>query len=305
MDSTTSRRARRTAGLLVSLAAVVAAASCSADEAGSRGAVPAAVAPEAGVAVPEGAGAAGGTGDKQARQQQEQVGAPGVDRKLVRRADLTLAADNVAEAADRVRSEVLAVGGFSGDEKVTDRVATMTLRVPADKLDAVLGRITDGKVGEVRSRGQSAEDVTEKSVDLESRIKTQQASVERVRALLANASSVGDVVQIEGEVTRREAELESLLARRDALAGSVALSTVSVRVERPDVVTAPREPDEPGFLDALAAGWDALVLGGSVLLRVVGFVLPFAVPAALVWWLARRLRKRSRLAPETAPAAQD
>ncbi|WP_197523496.1 DUF4349 domain-containing protein [Actinokineospora pegani] len=301
MDSTTSRRARRTAGLLVSLTAMVAVASCSADMSGS-GAAPAAVAPDAGVAAPEGARGGGGTGREQARQQ-EQVAAPGVDRKLVRRADLTLASDDVGEAADRVRSEVLAVGGFSGDEKITERVATMTLRVPADKLDAVLGRITGGEIGEVRSRGQSAEDVTEQSVDLESRIKTQQASVERVRALLADASSVGDVVQIEGEVTRREAELESLLARRDALAGSVALSTVSVRVERTDAVTAPEEPDEPGFLDALAVGWDSLVFGGSVLLRIVGFVLPFAVPVALVWWLARRLRKRFK--PTPAPAAQD
>ena len=144
------------------------------------------------------------------------------------------------------------------------------------------------------SRDQSAEDVTEQVVDLDSRIATQRTSVDRVRVLLARATTVDEIVRIEQEVTTREADLESLEQRRQALAGQVAMSTVTIRVGKSDAVPAREQDESGGFLAGLSDGWGAFLDAAAVTLRVIGAVLPFllvlAVPAvpAVRWWRRRR-----------------
>ncbi|SDD42590.1 DUF4349 domain-containing protein [Actinokineospora iranica] len=299
----------RLAGLALVLAAVGGGAACTAEMSSTSGAAPerAAVAPQAPAA---GAGAGDSAGREsrgEPARQDQQVSQPGVDRKLVRSATLEIAAPRVAEAADTARGEAIAVGGYAGQEQIGEHSATLTLHVPSDKLDAVLQRLTDGSVGQVRSRNQTAEDVTEQLIDVESRIETQRASLNRVRALLDRATDISEIVRLESEVTRREADLDSLLKRREGLAGSVAMSTVTLRIAKAGSPAAPVTEDEDDFLDALAAGWGAFLDAGNLVLRVVGAALPFAValgvPAYVVWRIRRRRPAAAPPAPATAPEA--
>jgi len=259
---------------------------------------------EMGAAAPYEVEDAGGAGEAKSADQGDRPGAgrgqdisqPGVDRTLVRTATIELSAADVGETVGRARDIVTTAGGFAGQEEVREESATLTLRVPSDRFDQALDELSE--LGKVIARDQKAEDVTEKVVDLDSRIATQRASVGRVRALLARASTVDEIVRIEQEVTTREADLESLEQRRQALAGQVAMSTVTIRVGKA-AAPAPRQEESSGFLAGLADGWGAFLDAGAVTLRVVGAVLPFllvfAVPAVLVF---RRWRRRP-----TAPAA--
>src|SRR5665647_2448537 len=108
---------------------------------------------------------------------------------------------------------------------------TMTLSVPADKLDTALDQL--GKIGTVIQRNTSSQDVTSQYVDTESRMKTMRASVDRVRALMAQAKDLGQVVALESEMSRREADLESLESQRAALKVSVDRSTLAVSLRTP------------------------------------------------------------------------
>ena len=76
---------------------------------------------------------------------------------------------------------------------MTSRVV---LRVPQEKYDAVLAELAGA--GKLLSRKADAEDVTDQVVDVESRIATQRASVNRVRALMDRAVKLSDVVTLEG-----------------------------------------------------------------------------------------------------------
>ncbi len=78
---------------------------------------------------------------------------------------------------------------------------------------------------------------------MESRIATQRASVERVRKLMEEARQLSDVVTLEGELSRRQAELESLLARQAALKDSTSLATITLELSEKG---APRHADEDG-----------------------------------------------------------
>jgi Domain of unknown function (DUF4349) len=215
------------------------------------------------------------------------------DRELARTAKLALTAPDVAAAVGKARQIATGLGGYTGAEDSTPGSATLTLAVPVAKLDAAVAQFA--AVGTVTSREESTQDVTEQSVDLASRLATQRASVARMRDLLAKANSVSDIASIESELTTREADLESLQNRGDALAGSVAMSTVTLSFLTPATPPAPAPESGGGFIGGLSDGWDAFGGFASGAFRVLGAMAPFLVllggpVAAGAWWLRRRRR---------------
>jgi hypothetical protein len=214
-------------------------------------------------------------------------------RQVVRSASITVSVPNVPGAAARATGIAAAAGGYTASANTDDSTATLTLQVPQAHVDQVLRDLAG--LGHVTRQGAAAQDVTDQFVDVHSRIATQQASVARVRALLAKAGSIGDIVSIEGELTQREADLESLEQRAAELTGQVTMSAITVQLGH---ATAQQPLTEPvrssGFLAGLSSGWHAFLDALGVALVVVGAVLPFAlilgVPAVAVWWWLRRRR---------------
>ncbi len=91
----------------------------------------------------------------------------------------------------------------------------LVLRVPESSVDQALAQITGAAgVGRSSAVGERARTSRGDLADLQSRVATQRASVERIRALMGKAGSLQDVVLLESEVTKREADLEALEARR-------------------------------------------------------------------------------------------
>jgi len=227
----------------------------------------------------------------------------GVTRSLVRTAQLSVDADDPVAATRRVRAAVAGAAGTVSQESSTDSGAQLTIRVPADRLDQLIDSIAG--LGHVTHRTAQVVDATEDVVDLGARVASQRASVDRVRALLSEARSIGDVVAIESELTRREADLDSLTGRLNALKDQVALSTLTVDVERAPVTTS-ESPQPTGFTAGLAAGWDGLKTAAVVAGAVVGFLLPFLPVLAVVLglvWVGRRVA-RARRTPQPAGGAE-
>lgn len=93
--------------------------------------------------------------------------------------------------------------------------ANLVLKVPTAAYETAIERLSG--LGKRTSIHQESSDVTEQVVDVDSRIASQRASLNRMRALLAKATTIGDVVSVESELTRREADLEALLAKQKNL----------------------------------------------------------------------------------------
>jgi Domain of unknown function (DUF4349) len=224
----------------------------------------------------------------------------GVQRQLVRTAQLTVEVADPVTAVRQVRTAAASTGGFVTEERSGDTGSWLVLRVPADALDRLIDEVAG--YGHVTDRSGQVQDATEEVVDLDARVASQTASVARVRGLLAEATTIGDVISIESELARREADLDSLTRRLAALKDQVALSTLTVDLRGPGVAQ-PLDPrPAPGFLDGLAAGWEGLRVVGTAVAAVVGFVLPFLPVLAVLagfWLLARRI-VRARRTPATA-----
>ncbi|MCK2236691.1 MULTISPECIES: DUF4349 domain-containing protein [unclassified Crossiella] len=216
-------------------------------------------------------------------------------RQLIRTARIELSVAKVEEAVRKAQEEAKALGGFASEENAREQRATLTVRVPADKLDEALNRLDD--LGKVIVREQRSQDVTDALVDTKSRLESQRASVNRVRALLERANTVSEIVQVEGELTKRQAELESLQRRLESMSKQVAMATVSVSLVREDQAAA---PSGDGFLDALAAGWRAFLGTVNGLLIALGASLPFLVVLGIAGALVIVLLRRRRNA--AAPA---
>jgi Domain of unknown function (DUF4349) len=223
----------------------------------------------------------------------------GVQRELVRTAQLTVEVPDAAAAVRQVRTAVAGAGGFVTEEHSGEDDSWLVLRVPAEALDRLLDEVAG--YGQVTRRNSQVLDATEQIVDLDARVASQTASVARIRGLLAEATSIGDIVAIESELAQREADLDSLTRRLAALRDQVALSTLTVDLETAGAVN---DRPAPGFLDGLAAGWEGLRTVGSAAAAVVGFVLPFLPVLAVlvgVGWIGRRF-VRARRTPAAATA---
>ncbi|MFI6328851.1 DUF4349 domain-containing protein [Micromonospora chersina] len=296
-DSRRRGRALAAAGLLVVLG--VGACSAGGDSGGDNAG--SAAQPQA---------VAGGAADRdQAAPEKAQSGAGGADLRVDQRAiiytgTLQVRVDDVERAAREASTAVTAAGGFvGGDQRNSDSAdarAELVLRVPADRFTSVLEALA--KLGKQERREVRTEDVTEETVDLDARIATQRARVDSARRLLARATSITDLVTLENEVGRREADLASLEAKKRRLADLTALSTVTVTFVGPEAA-ATEDEEDLGFLTGLRGGWSAFLGSLRVALTVLGAVLPFAlaigVPVALVVALARR---RGRRTPPAGPA---
>lgn len=213
---------------------------------------------------------------------------------VVRTGELEVVVADVAAAADETARLVRTAGGqVEADDRARDggpQRAVLRLRVPPAAFDTTVDRL--GALGQERSRRLGSEDVTEQVVDLDSRLATQRAGVARVRALLDRAKDLGEVVQVEAELTRRTADLESLEARLAALTAQVDLATLSVRLTGREAMAGGGGP--LGFGDGLRGGWDALRRVGRGAGVAAGALLPWSPLLLVAGALAWRSRRRSR-----------
>jgi hypothetical protein len=174
--------------------------------------------------------------------------------------------------------------------------ARLVVRVPTDEMTNAMNQF--GGVGKELGRWSSETEVETALVDLESRVATQTASVARVRKLMDQATSIADVVALENELAKREADLESLKAQLDSLAGQAAMATITVVLQTPERVA--HLDEENGFLGGLRAGWLALVASTTALLTIVGALLPFLFVAAVIGLPLLAWRRRVKAAKATA-----
>lgn len=231
-----------------------------------------------------------------------------VDRELITTGNATLAVEDPFEAAEQIADLVEEAGGRieARDERAaTDDEpgsASMTLRIPADRVSATLDALDE--LGEVRDRHVETVDVTGTAQDLDARIEALRTSTDRLRELMADADRTSDLIEIEGELATRQAELDSRVSERNRLSDEVAMSTLRVEIVAENSPAAQAQPG--GFLGGLSAGWSALVLTFNVVVLVLGAIVPWLAVAGVVLLVVvgvrRQLAKnRPALPPTVTP----
>ncbi|MEV8332254.1 DUF4349 domain-containing protein [Streptomyces niveus] len=259
----------------------------------------------------QGAGAADEGRGEQLAKDGKKAEAEAAKTHVIRTATLSVEVKSVTKALAEARSVAVDAGGVIEDEtteRVDDSYTTshVVLRVPEAEYDSVLTELAG--TGKLLSRTANAKDVTEQVVDVNSRIATQRASVNRVRKLMDQAQDITDVVALESQLNTRQAELESLLAKQASLADRTTMATVTLDLSEWAKEEKADEDDGPGFLDALGGGWDAFVSVLRWIVVVLAAILPFVVALAVLFVLwrvfgVRLTALRARRTPAVEPAA--
>ena len=217
-------------------------------------------------------------------------------RKVERSAllDLATGAGNLDRVADGVVRATDASGGFVASSQVdagaTGGTAHFDLRVPTDRLDATLAVLS--RLGHVRSRSQSTDDVTGAVVSARERLSDAKAERRALLRALGRARTSTQAEAIRARLRLARTEIASARGDLHALGRRTAFSSVSVTLSARGGGTSGGGSFGPG--DALN---DAIRILGAVaggLLVALAVLLPVAALVALVWLGARTLRRRSR-----------
>ena len=162
-------------------------------------------------------------------------------RDVIYRAWVSVEAPDVAAATNQAISIVQGLGGFVFGQQTRSRPSAYSEIVfkvlPEDFSDA-LARLS--QIGELVDQQISADDVTDRIVDLQSRITTAQASVIRLRSFLETATNLENLAFYEGELLVRETDLERLRGQVRTLQDQVALATITLAISQ--------LPDQPVIL---------------------------------------------------------
>lgn len=199
--------------------------------------------------------------------------------------------DRVTELKGRVDSRTEQPG--TDDEQPR---AELTVRIPADRTDAFIDGLES--IGELTEITTNRDDVTMRWQDLDARIAALRASVDRLRALMSNATNTADLIAAEEALSTRQGELDSLTGQKRLLDDQIALSTLTITIGSDD----DKDDDGPtNFWTGVVAGWDSLVDWLQDAVVVAGKAVPWAgflaVIGVICWGIVRLVRRPNRTRP--------
>lgn len=187
--------------------------------------------------------------------------------------------------------EYASAGSYSGGL----RAGSYTARVPSARFRAFLKTV--GELSHVVDQNRSAENISERYYDTESRLATQETKLERLQMLLAQAEDMEDIIVLESAIAETELQVEQLtgsLRRYDAL---VDFATIEIRLREVSRLTTVEEAP-PTFASRLRNAFTDGVYGFRDFLQDLAIFLAYnwtwlALLAAIVF-LALRVSRRRR-----------
>lgn len=244
-------------------------------------------------------------------------GAPYQNQKIVKNADIRLLVKDTDRALDGVSQAVTDVQGYVISSRTwyqdyngkNYKYATLTIGVPVDQFETAMRRLRSLAV-QVLDENASGEDVTNQYVDLQSQVTNLEATRDRIKGFLDQATSVDDVLRIDLELSRVEAQIEQLKGQMNYLSSRSAFSTITINLEPqlPKIENTPTPAPTPTPVAALGP-WDAdktmrqatytlvsayRLLADFLIWLFVVIVPIVGAPALLIWLAVWLIRRRDR-----------
>lgn len=210
---------------------------------------------------------------------------------VIRTANLTLEVKDFQQAYDEATRICQSIGGYITDssasaEETTPTSGSLVIRVPEDAFDDTIKRLT--KLGVLKSREISGQDVTTEVVDLDSRLRNLRAEEAQYRETMDRAKEIPDIVAVSNELYRVRSEIETIEGRVKYLRTAAAMATIHVTLkENEKAKPLPQSSLGRSFQDAIASLVKTANFLASALIWI-GVYIPFWLPVGLVFLYTRR-----------------
>lgn len=227
------------------------------------------------------------------------------DRKLIKTVELNVETEDLDAVLAALTDRINALGGYVESQQVYNgssysnhrsRNANLTIRIPAEKLDAFVQEVSG--TTNIVSQYSYIDDVTLTYVATESRVEALQAEEKRLLELMDQAETMADLLEVEARLTDVRYELESVTTQLNVLANQVNYSTVELSVDEVKEYTPVEEETfwqriSGGFMDSLRGVGDGIVeFTVFVLANLPYLVLLAAAVTVLVLIIRHRRRKK-------------
>ncbi len=251
------------------------------------------------------AGFTADTVEQVAVEGESQPGSPGIseiaqsfqtNRMIIKNAEIQLLVEDSDVALDRTTQVVDDLGGYIVSSRVwyqdyygkSYKYATLTLGVPAQAFETAMRRLRVLAV-KVIDETASGQDVTDQFVDLQSQLDNLQATRERVRSFLDQATTVEEALRVNQQLSEIERQIEEIQGRMNYLEDRSAYSTITVTLspvldEIEPVVVPDRWSLGQVFDDAVETLAEAYRALASLAIWLFIVVLPVLAPFVLIIW---------------------
>ncbi|HET9781426.1 MAG TPA: DUF4349 domain-containing protein [Candidatus Dormibacteraeota bacterium] len=198
-----------------------------------------------------------------------------------------------------VRSLVEGEGGYiagtdaqasptDNPENTQIRTGVISFMVPAAHFDDTIDQLS--KVGKVQSEHITGTDVSAQYVDLNARLVNAQAQLDAMRALLAKAQNINDIIAVQNQIGQITAQIEQLKGQIKYLDDNTSYSTVSVTLTESGAPAQTAPGDSWGFVTALNQGAHNFMTTINYVVTGLGAIGPFLVLVGLGFIVWRRRR---------------
>ena len=171
------------------------------------------------------------------------------DALIIKTGSLDLRVADLNAVLAQASARITGLGGYASASQrqgdAENASATVTYRIPADRWDEALAALR-GLADKVLDESTQTADVTGQVVDLGARISNLQASEQALRAIMARATEIKDVLTVQTELTNVRGQIEQLAAEKKHLEEQAAFSTLAVSyVLKPDPVVTAQQGFDP------------------------------------------------------------
>ena len=240
------------------------------------------------------------------------------DRRIIRNADITMEVESTTDAQHRVTSIAESHGGFvvTSEAKQRENIdpakrtldIKLVVRVPSNQFGVALDEMKQ-LAGNLPEANLSGQDVTEDFIDLEARIKTQKALEIQFLEIMKQAKNVEDALEVQRQISEVRTQIEQLEGRKRFLENRSSLSTITVNIRAPKIITVNPTGVGHSLREAVS---DRLELASGMFVFVVRTLIVmmpvlvfFGLPSFLLLRYLVRRAKRVRLAAALATPAAD
>ena len=151
-------------------------------------------------------------------------------RKIIRNGSLDLLVNNVSQSVEKIASLATAAGGFVEKSNQTNsgsHAASVTLRIPAARLDQVISQIKS-LATTVDRESVEAHDVTREYIDLDARLRNAQAEEAQYLQILKRATTIKDTLDVTEKLSDVRGRIEQMQGELKFLTSQIDLSTLEI-----------------------------------------------------------------------------
>jgi len=236
------------------------------------------------------------------------------ERIVIKNASLEIVVDSPDASMQSISDMAEEMGGFvvsanlyqtrTSEGQEVPR-ASITIRIPAEKLDEALTKIEAESDRLPLNKNINSQDVTSEYTDLESRLTNLEAAETQLMEIMEDAKRTEDVLNVFDQLTQVRGQIEVLKGQMQYIENSAKLSAISVELIPNEVI----QPISIGGWEPVGVIKDAIqyliwALQGlvNIAIWVVLFILPILLIIGLPLFLIIRGIRNRRRRTEQKPA---